>query len=103
MNDEQAAQIEQLTKHFVDGGRLIEAGWQTMRLMVLPPTASDVQVTEMRKAFFAGAQHLFGSIMAVLDDDGEPSPDDLRRMDLIHAELEGFRKELEREIAGRQR
>lgn len=99
MNDDHAALIEQLTKRFTDEGRLIEAGWQVMRTMVLPPTASDVQLTEMRKAYFTGAQHLFASLASAFSsDDDEPTPEDLQRMDLIHKELEGFVEELKREI-----
>lgn len=102
MNDEEAAVVEQITKKFADEGRLIEGGWQVMQMLVLPPTAPAIQVTEMRKAFFGGAQHLFASIMTVLDpDDGEPTANDLRRMELIHEELQGFAEELQREVGGR--
>lgn len=103
MNDETAAMVEHITKKFADEGRLIEGGWQAMRLLTLPPTAPEVQVTEMRKAYFTGAQHLFASIMTVLDpdDDDEPTPNDLRRMDLIHKELQGFEADLRREVMRR--
>lgn len=102
MNDDHAALIERWTRQLTDKGRLIEAGWQSMRLMVLPPNAPEVQIVEMRKAFFAGAQHLFASIMAVLDEDREPTPADLRRVDLIHKELEAFVVELQREAGLRR-
>jgi hypothetical protein len=97
-NDDVAAMVEQITKQCTDEGRIIEAGWRSMEVLVLPPTAPQVQRVEMRKAFFAGAQHLFASIMGVLDDDAEPTPDDLRRMELIHVELKAFEEELRREI-----
>jgi hypothetical protein len=102
VNDEQAV-VEHITKKLADEGRIIEGGWQAMRLLVLPPTASAVQVAEMRKAFFAGAQHLFGSIMTVLDpdDEDEPTANDLLRVALIHAELEEFTAELRREVGSR--
>jgi len=35
------------------------------------------------------------SIMAVMDSDREPTAQDLRRMDLIHKELEAFGKDFE--------
>jgi hypothetical protein len=47
----------------------------------------------MRMAFFAGAQHLFGTIMTVLEPGDEPTPKDLQRMDLIHLELDAFIKD----------
>lgn len=37
--------------------------------MVIPKEAPQIQVLEMRVAFFAGAQHLFARIMAVSDSD----------------------------------
>jgi hypothetical protein len=91
VNDDQATLVEEITKQLTDEGRIIEAGWQAMRIFALPPNASSVQLSEMRKAFFAGAQHLFASIIATVDDgDQEPTVDDLRRMDLIHQELGRF-------------
>ena len=99
MNDDQAALLKRVTEKYVDEGRLIEAGWQTMRLLVVPPTAPRDQLTEMRKAYFTGAQHLFASLMTVMSDgDGEPAPADLRRVDLIDAELKAFVAELRAEI-----
>ena len=40
----------------------------------------------------AGSQHLFSSIMNVLDPGGEPTDADYKKMDLIHAELDEFIK-----------
>lgn len=92
--------IEVITKRLTDEGRLIEAGWEAMRIQVVPPTAGKVQLIEMRKAYFAGAQHLFASIMTMVSPDGdEPTPEELGRIDLIHKELEGFVDELRAEIA----
>ena len=101
MPDEHTANmVNALTERYVDQGRIIEAGWQGFALMVLSPAAPAMQRVEMRKAFFAGAQHLFGSIASMMSDgdDGEPTADDLRRMALIDAELSGFVDELKREI-----
>ena len=41
-------------------------------------------------AFFAGAQHLFGSIMTMLDQDADVTEADLGRLSLIDAELQSF-------------
>lgn len=56
--------VDEITKQLIDQGRLIEAGWQALRLAILPPTAPEVQLVEMRKAFFSGALHVLSSIMA---------------------------------------
>ena len=88
------AMADALSKRFADEGRLIEAGWVALRVMAIPPDASEVQLREMRMAYMAGAQHLFASIMGVLDPDGEPTEDDMRRMELISDELDAFAREM---------
>jgi hypothetical protein len=84
-------EIENLTKDLTDKGLLIEAGFAALRHMAIAKDASAEQVDEMRGAFFAGAQHLFASIMSILDPgDEEPTENDLRRMSLISDELDRF-------------
>ena len=100
-NPDAAAVVDALVKKFTDEGRIIEAGWQAMRVLVVSPTAPETQLVEMRQAYFAGAQHLFASIASIASDGGgggEPTPEDLRRLDLIHDELEGFVAELRRKV-----
>ena len=87
--------LEQLTKRLADDGKLIEAGWVSMRLHAIPLNAPADQLHEMRLAFMAGAQHLFASMIGMLDPEPTETPDDMKRMDLIHQELEAFRGELE--------
>lgn len=85
--------VDRITKSLVDQGKVIEAGWKGYEMIVVPVDASTVQRSECRQAFYAGAQHLFGSINSILDDDREPTQRDLRRMTLIHEELERFVKD----------
>ena len=70
-----------------------------MKAMTLQD-APEVQVREMRKAFFAGAQHLFASIATFLEEGTEPTDNDVRRMEMIHVELEAFDDSLKREARG---
>lgn len=86
--------LDELAKKLADEGKLIEAGWVGCRIAWVPRNAPEEQVTEMRRAFMAGSQHLFATIMAVLDPEAEPTARDLDRMDKIHRELEAFRKSL---------
>jgi len=81
------AYLERLTRELADSGKLIEAGWIGLRIACELENAPPIQLEEMRNAFFAGAQHLFGSIMTVLDPGSEPTDKDLERMDLIDREL----------------
>jgi hypothetical protein len=86
------AEIDRLTRELTDRGKLIEAGWLGLRLAVISPTAPPVQLDEMRMAFFAGAQHLFSSILGILDPGSEATDGDMARMDQIHTELREFEK-----------
>jgi hypothetical protein len=65
--------------------------WDDFRQKVIPEAASDVQVTEMRLAFFMGAHDLLALLLHVLSPDAEPTADDIRNMvrldQEIHAEL----------------
>jgi hypothetical protein len=91
LTDEIAAAV---SKRLADEGKLIEAGWVILRHMAMARDAPQVQIDEMRLAYMAGAQHVFASIMVTLDPGEEPTDADLRRLDLIHEELEAFREEL---------
>ena len=84
--------IDELTKGLVDQGRLVEAGWLSFRIMAIAPNAPQIQLDEMRVAFFSGAQHLFGSMMSFLEAGDDVTEHDLKRMDQVHEELEGFIK-----------
>lgn len=84
------AYLERLSRELTDKGMLIEAGWIGLRLACDLEDAPKLQLDEMRNAFFAGAQHLFASIMTILDPGAEPTDKDLERMDLIDSELKKF-------------
>lgn len=87
--------LEQLSRKLADEGKLIEAGWISLRVQAIPLNAPAVQLQEMRMAFMAGAQHLFSSIMTILEDGLMETEADLTRMTLIHEELGAYVKELE--------
>ncbi len=84
------AYLERLSRELTDNGKLIEAGWLGLRIACDLEDAPKVQLEEMRNAFFAGAQHLFSSIMTILDPGAEPTDKDLERMDAIDRELKAF-------------
>ncbi len=84
----------QLAKVATDKGLLVELGWIGMLRYVIDKDAPQTQVDEMRKAFFMGAEHLFASIMNIMDADREITQADLARMTQIHDELELFRKQV---------
>lgn len=85
---------EAVLKEWADKGKIIEGGWQAFVIVGGLQSASEQQLREMRRAYMLGAQHLFSSIMMVLDPETGPTESDLRRMNLIHQELEAFRRSL---------
>lgn len=92
------ALVDKVTRGLMDEGKIIQAGWNGLEMLVVSKDAPPEQRREMRMAFFAGAQHLFSSIIAALEEgDEEPTEPDLRRMDLIHKELEQFAAEFKME------
>lgn len=88
----------EVTKEFTDKGRLIEAGFAAFAHFTVPKNAPPVQLSEMQIAFMAGAEHLWSSIMNVLDPGQEPTEADMRRMDLIQRELDEWRGRLSERV-----
>lgn len=82
--------LQQLAIEAIERGLLIEAGWLALRIAALPVDAPAEQLADQRNMFFAGARHLFASIITILDPGTEPTEADLIRMDLIDAELKAF-------------
>lgn len=87
--------MRRLEQRLADQGLLIEAGWVGFRRMVLPAATGDAQVRDMQLSFFAGAKHLFDSVMHVLEPGNEVTAADMRAMESIVAELETFKDEMQ--------
>jgi hypothetical protein len=89
--------VREVTKKLIEEGKLIEAGFAIMKIMTLSNVdVSPGQIRDMRVALFAGAHHVFNSIMSTLDEGAEPSEADMKRIDLIDKELDKFIKEFKR-------
>lgn len=86
---------DRIAGHYIDRGKIIEMGFAELIRQTYPgwETMDKQQLDDLRCAFFGGAQHLLGSIMGTLDPGSEPTEQDMRRMDLIHHELEAFIEE----------
>lgn len=85
MDQKKRELVERITRQLTDDGRVIEAGWESLRIMTIPDNAPAMQLGAMRDAFFADAQHLFGSMVTIMDADEEPTDNDLFRMGQIDA------------------
>lgn len=89
--------VKKLTNECMKQGKIIEAGWNSFRLMAIRKDTSQETLKSMRDIFFAGAQHLFASILCSLDEGQNPTMEDLDRMDKIDAELRAYIAQLKEE------
>ena len=98
MKEDKASMVHrvasEITKELMDEGKLIEAGFATMRHLAIRDDASMEEVEAMRLAYMAGAEHLFRSMMVALDPGDEPTEADMRRLELIGNELDEWRGRL---------
>lgn len=86
---------EKILNSWADQGRVVEGGWRGLCAIWNLDGAPEVQKMEMRKAYYAGAQHVFGSIMGLMGrDQEEPSEREMKVLDDIHKELDAFAAEM---------
>lgn len=93
MTPNQTQIADNLLRELSDRGQIVEGGWKAMEILSLSGH-SELQRSEMRKAFFFGAQHVFASMLNMMDDGREPTEQDLKRMTLLQDELEKFTIEM---------
>lgn len=72
--------------------RWITDGWVSYVHSIIPRDATETQIQETRRAFYAGAQHYHG-VLATLDADAKPGERD-RILQDIERELQGYLKVL---------
>lgn len=71
-----------------------EQEWKSYEAEVLPRDAADVQRIECRRAFYAGAQALFGLVIRGLTPGPDSTPADEVMMGELLSELEAFKNEV---------
>jgi hypothetical protein len=97
MDENTHAELIKITRELEDEGRQVEAGWQVFRVLTMRHCTSIVELDKAREAFFAGAQHLFASILeGCSEPDADDRTDELKRMDKISAELDRFVEQFDR-------
>jgi hypothetical protein len=90
---------QEVTRELMQQGLIIEAGWRGLELLwLLHPT--PVEREELRCAFYAGALHVYSSIMCGLDDGSDETDDDMQKMANIHRELSRFEDEFRAKYPG---
>ena len=92
-NNAKKALAEMMMRESVKHGKGIAIGWAGFRKMVVPKDASPQQVTDMRNAFYAGAMHLFHTVLSALSPKkDEITQGDLDAMHSVTQELAEFEK-----------
>lgn len=71
--------------------KLLEAEWTTYRNKVIPKAAGSTQLTESRRAFYAGAWALYTLMMKHLEAGTEETVNDLVFMEGLAREMEEFK------------
>jgi hypothetical protein len=77
--------------------KIIETEWQDYRRKVIPLHASEIQLQESRRAFFAGAWAYYALVMHRLDPGAEPTDADMKFMEDLDREMREF-EDLDREM-----
>ena len=70
--------------------QLMAEQWDSFARAVLPKDAPAVQRTEMRRAFYAGAQGILMGVIAAFAPESEPTAEDLQLMANLERELSDF-------------
>jgi hypothetical protein len=78
---------------------MITEAWEDYAAKVLPPGAPEVQRTECRRAFWAGAAACFFGVLRRLDGGTEPTESDLRFMDEVKTEFDAYAAECKAQAA----
>ena len=83
-----------ITMKLAREGKILEGGWRAFELICVAENMPDVQRSDLRIAYYAGCQHLWASMMGIMDPGEEPTDADMRKMDLINREIEVVTLEL---------
>lgn len=75
-------------------GRHIESGFRDLMAHVYPRGVGEEQYSDLRNFFFAGASFLFVKLLNQMDEDREPTKEDMEFMSRVAKEIETFQSEL---------
>ncbi len=76
--------------------KLIEIGWRQYAERILPANAPRVQVWECRRAFYAGAAHLFHELTERVGPDSTSEDAGVEMMQGVADEIERFMSDVNR-------
>lgn len=90
------------THKLVNDGKLIAGGFAAY-CMAMEISVDDPMLPRLQHAYMTAAEHLWQSVMSVMDPGPKETAADLKRFDLIHAEITAWRTQLEGELAMRMK
>jgi hypothetical protein len=73
---------------------LLRAEWDKFAHHVLPPACGPIQRTEMRRAFYAGAEAILFRVIQGFAPEEDPTEADLMMMDNLNQELIQFAEDV---------
>ncbi len=76
--------------------KLLDIGWRQYAERILPANAPRVQVWECRRAFYAGAAHLFHELTERVGPDATSEDDGMEMMQGVADEIDAFMKDVQR-------
>ena len=68
----------------------IQTHWDTFMRLAMPKDAPEIQVTEMRNAFYAGIAMIFAEMVDKLEQPGVTDADGGKFLSEIHSEVNEF-------------
>jgi hypothetical protein len=74
--------------------KLIAEAWRDFEIQIIPLDAHEIQRTECRRAFYAGALSLFSAVTGRLSPGEEPTEKDLAMLDDLHVEINEYAADL---------
>jgi hypothetical protein len=66
---------------------ILKQGWESYLAHCVPSDAEPARIADIDLAFHAGASYVFSAMLEMLDNDREPTRDDLRKMRDLHLEV----------------
>jgi hypothetical protein len=85
---------EKVAQHYADRGELVNLGWVAFWTLARGSQFPGIE-RAVHLAYMAGAEHLFQSILSILEPGSEATETDCARMEKIQSEIDRYRTELE--------
>lgn len=90
--------LRQFSQKLVDEGKIIAAGFEVVK-NTLGQGLPAAEIGRLQLAYFAGAQHVFSSIITMFEDGDGATEKDIERLTKMGMEIETINEVLEKHAA----